>query len=235
MIGAPYIRVSSEDQTYEQQIAPILELFKAKNIEPYMENGKIKVFQDKVSGRIVPLQERDGGKQLLNYIRNGKIQVIGVWKINRVTREGSDALRDYLKLLKIYNIRLVSVNDDALLNSDNDLVREILISVIGYMDNQFAMNISKDTKRALNHIKTQIKETGHAITKQGKSIDKLGRPATYTSAQEERIKEMWNSKPRPSYNKIARDVGLNVGTVYRYINQVLTNPLNSLEVKIPKK
>lgn len=206
---AIYARVSTDKQESENQILQLNDYCMQKySLEPVLYKD------DAVSGRKTTLWERDKGKELLKDVKSKKIDLVVVWAIDRLTREGIDATRDYLNLLRSYDVKVVSYTEQFL-NTDNDLIRNILIDVLAWVAKKEAEQLSNRTKAGLERVKLKGSKSGNPI----------GRKKTYTPEQEAKVKEL--SRVGRKYTEIAKELGMNAGSV----NYILTKGIKILTGK----
>lgn len=218
---AIYSRVSTDRQETENQLIEMREYCKRQGYEITHEYVDFDVSASKT-----PLWERKQGKLLLKGIQNREFDKVICWALDRLCREGEDATRDYLSLLKTYGISFYSYKEPYL-STENELVRSILIATLAWVAKQEALRQSERVKAGINRMRKEITEQGYYYSlRHRKKIARIGRKPTYTQEQEVRMQELWAQYPKPSYNKIAREVGLNVGIVYRYL---LTKTRNSTD------
>lgn len=187
-----YARVSTDKQEVENQLAQLRVFCKEK----YGCADPIIYKDEAVSGRKTTLWDRPKGQELVRDVKGKKIDLVVVWAIDRLTREGIDATRDYLNLLKTYDVKVVSYTEQFL-NTDNDLIRNILIDVLAWVAKKEAEQLSNRTKAGMQRAK-----------KEGALI---GRKPTYTPEQLRQILAMGQSGKK--YTEIAKTLNLNPGSV----------------------
>ncbi len=195
--AALYVRVSTDKQSYENQIAELTNFCKARGYTV------AEVYKETISGKEA---ERPEFKRMLEDAAKHKFDAIVVWALDRFTREGTGKVWHYLSLLRQYNVAFISYTE-SYLNTDNELVRDVLFSILGALAKQERLKISQRTKSALELVKARGSKSGRPI----------GRPKTYTAEQEAKAKEL--RAQGQSYNAIAKALGLNPGIVYKILTK----------------
>jgi DNA invertase Pin-like site-specific DNA recombinase len=119
------------------------------------------------------------------------------WSLDRFSREGINQTMRYLQLLDSYGVRFQSYAEEYL-NTDNELVRDILISVLASLAKQERRRISERTKAGL--------ETAR---QKGKRLD--APPKDHLKEDIARLIKLDNSK-----QAIAKKLKISRSTVYKY-------------------
>jgi DNA invertase Pin-like site-specific DNA recombinase len=119
------------------------------------------------------------------------------WSLDRFSREGINQTMRYLQLLDSYVVRFQSYAEEYL-NTDNELVRDILISVLASLAKQERRRISERTKAGL--------ETAR---QKGKRLD--APPKDHLKEDIARLIKLDNSK-----QAIAKKLKISRSTVYKY-------------------
>jgi len=172
---AIYIRVSTTKQDYENQLLQLKE-FSKKN------NWKIvKVYAETISGKET---NRPIFKEMFSDASKRKFDGILVWALDRFTREGTEKVWYYISLLNSYNIKFISYQE-PLLNTNNELARDIVLTVMGSLAKQERLRISARTKAGLERarlkgiklgkkpISDKIKKKIIKLREQGKSYREI--------------------------------------------------------------
>jgi DNA invertase Pin-like site-specific DNA recombinase len=81
------------------------------------------------------------------------------WRLNRFSREGIKKTIHYLDLLANYGVKFKSYTEQYL-DSENELIRHMLLGVISYFAEQQAVEISENTKAGLERARKQGKNLG---------------------------------------------------------------------------
>lgn len=93
-----YARVSTEDQTVENQLRELKEYASRQQWQVIDE------LTDTASGG-KSIEERSGLKEVFNLARKKKYDVLLFWSLDRFSREGSRKTLEYLTLLDDYGVK----------------------------------------------------------------------------------------------------------------------------------
>ena len=138
---AVYIRVSTKDQTYNQQIEPCLNFCKMKGW------NKVDIFKEVESSvKVRPVFE-----ELLRQARAGKYQNIVVWRIDRAWRKSYQFIMDFENLLN-RGINVCSVTEGF---DPTTPMGKAMMTVIVALAELERTNISIATKQRLEILKKQ--------------------------------------------------------------------------------
>lgn len=189
-INAVYIRVSSEKQSSEMQIHPIVEFLKSKRITD------IKIYQDDAeSGAKV---SRPALNMLLNDIKQGKVGTLTVYRIDRLFRSLSHLL-ELFTLFKEHSITFMSTTDNMDTTTDQGM---LILHISGAFAEFERKLIAQRTKDGL----------ANAVLKGSK----LGAP---TTIGREKKREVYMAKQHNlSFREIARRTGLSYSSVRRILS-----------------
>jgi len=137
---AIYGRVSTSKQDYENQLKQLRVFVKKKkwNI--------IEEFKEVISGKE---SERKEFQRMFDDAAKRKFDGILVWSLDRFTREGTMRVWHYLSLLKSYGVVFISYTEPYF-NTDNEMVRDILFSIMGSLAKQERIRIGERTKAGLD-------------------------------------------------------------------------------------
>ena len=154
--AAIYTRVSTDEQTTENQ-TPVLEQWcKAKGFD------LTAVYSENASAWTAGHQSEF--KRLLEFAHKRKFDVVLVWSLDRITREGSLRLLTILDQLHRAGVRVISYQEPW--TDVPPEMADVLYALYGYMANFESRRRSERTKAGM----ARAKLTG---TKSGK---KIGRP-----------------------------------------------------------
>ncbi len=134
-----YTRVSTEKQDYENQVSQLREFCKKNDWTIY------KIYAETISGKE---SQRPEFKKMMHEASQRKFDGILVWALDRFTREGTMQVWNYLQKLDMYKVRFISYSEPYF-NTDQELVRDILISIMGTLAKQERIKISERTKAGL--------------------------------------------------------------------------------------
>ena len=161
-----YARTSTGKQDYQNQIDQLKEYCKKREWEI------VNVYKEVISGKEA---NRPEFLKMLEDAHKHKFDAILVWALDRFTREGTQRVFHYLTQLDNYKIKFISYQEPYF-NTDNEMVRDILFSVMGSLAKQERIRISERTKAGLQR-----------AVKRGQ---KLGRP--HLKSTDKRIIELHN-------------------------------------------
>jgi len=171
--AALYVRVSTKDkgQDVENQLRQLKEFCKKKDFEI------VHIYQDTVSGS-KGRNERAGFDQLFKDAYNHKFDIVVFWALDRFSREGIYMTMTYLRQLNDAGIKFISYTEEFL-NTENELVANILITVLSYFAELERNKISERTKAALQKLKAQGYKLGKraldpAVVQQIKDLSDSG-------------------------------------------------------------
>ena len=147
---AIYTRVSTEKQNYESQLYELREYCKKQEWEIIKEYAEI------ISGKESDRQEF---KKMLVDASKHEFDAILVWALDRFTREGTERVWYYFSMLKSYGVIFISYQEPYL-RTDNELIRDIMISVMGALAKQERLRISARTKMGQERARREGKKIG---------------------------------------------------------------------------
>lgn len=131
-----------------------------------------------------------------------KFSLVLFWSLDRFSREGMTQTVLHLERLNSHGVAFHSYTEEFL-STDNELVRDILLSTLSSLAKLEAQKISRRTKAGLNRAKAA-----------GKT---LGRPTAPTALQK-KIQKLAEQKPPLSQREIARRVKASRATVKKYLS-----------------
>ena len=145
-----YSRVSSQEQTLENQI-PVLEKWaQSRGFE------LVETYQEMESAW------RNGHQRelarLLDNARKRKFDIVLVWALDRLSREGSAAILNLVNSLKVYGIRVISYQEPW--TEAPGEIGEILYAIAGWVARMESHRRSERTKAGLARVKAQGKRLG---------------------------------------------------------------------------
>ena len=178
---AIYTRVSTEKQDYENQVNQLKKFCKENKWEIYDS------YAETISGKEA---ERSEFKRMLSDAAKHRFDAIVVWALDRFSREGTQKVWQYFSLLDSWNIQFISFQEPYL-RTDNELARDILISIMGALAKQERLRISARTIAGLNQarlkgirlgrkeVPEKIKEQIRILREQGKSYRDICKEVYY--------------------------------------------------------
>ena len=142
---AIYVRVSTGQQDYENQLEQLRDFCKNKNWNIYKEYSEI------ISGKEY---DRPEFKRMLEDASKRKFDAILVWALDRFTREGTARVWHYLSLLNTWGIKFISYTE-SYFNTENEMVRDILFSIMASLAKQERLRIGERTKAGLERARAK--------------------------------------------------------------------------------
>jgi len=189
-----YVRVSTKDkkQDVENQLLQLRKYCDDQGYTIYKE------YMDNESGR-KGRRERSGFDSLFKDARQRKFDLVLFWSLDRFSREGMAKTIYYLKTLDDYKVKFHSFTEEYL-NTNNEFISHILISVLSYFAELETNKISERTIAGLERARANGK--------------KLGRP----SKREEYLDNIIRLRNQGYSNaRISRELGIGINTLKRYI------------------
>lgn len=194
-----YSRVSTDDQTCENQLTQLKEYATRQNW------GIHDIKSDVCSGG-KSADERIGLREVFDLARRKQFDVLLFWSLDRFSREGSRKTLEYLTRLDTYNIKWHSYTEEYI--SSLGIFADAIISLMACLAKQERIRISERTKAGLNRVKSQGM--------------KLGRPKT-DSTMFRRALELKNNGL--SYSAIGRELNLSKARAYQLCNEQRENTI----------
>jgi DNA invertase Pin-like site-specific DNA recombinase len=189
-----YVRVSTKDkkQDVENQLMQLRKYCSDQGYNIYKE------YMDNESGR-KGRRERSGFDSLFKDARQRKFYLVLFWSLDLFSRESMVKTIYCLKMLDGYKVKFHSFTEEYL-NTDNEFISHILISVLSYFAELEAKKISERTIEDLERARNNGK--------------KLGRP----SKRHIYIDEIVDLKKQGYSNAgISRELGIGINTLKRYL------------------
>lgn len=195
---AIYARVSTDDkaQDPENQLRPLRDWCIQGDhtiVEEYVEH---------VSGR-KGASDRKELARLFADAHKRQFSLVLFWSLDRFSREGMTQTVLHLERLNSHGVAFHSYTEEFL-STDNELVRDILLSTLASLAKLEAQKISSRTKAGLDRARAQGKI--------------LGRPKISPATVKE-IAKLKKQKPPLSIRAIARQVKLPYSTVRPYVQE----------------
>lgn len=134
-----YARVSTDEQTCENQIKELMKLADAQG------NTVFHVYQDVMSGGA---SNRPGFQEMMYHASLRRFDAVLVWSLDRFSREGISNTLSYLKRLKKYGVGVRSLQEPWL-NTSDDGMGELLIAILSWVAGMERKRISERTKAGL--------------------------------------------------------------------------------------
>lgn len=166
-----YSRVSTQDQTTENQI---------KQLEEYAHKQEwdiVYVKTDICSGS-KSAEEREGLNEAFTLAHQKKYDILLFWSLDRFSREGSRKTLEYLTLLDNYGVKWHSYTEHYI--SSLGVFADAIISILSCLAKQERIRISERVKAGLERVKAKgvrlgRPKTPEEIITQAKSLKELGK------------------------------------------------------------
>ena len=149
MKTAIYVRVSTKDQTYDQQLEPCKQFCKYKGFE------NIEIFKEVESTRKI----RPIFQEMLKRAKNGEFQNIIVWKLDRAWRSSRAFIMDF-DMLQSRGIMVISVMEGLDPTTPIGKAMMTILVALGELERE---NISMATKERLQALKNMKKKLGRPV------------------------------------------------------------------------
>lgn len=159
-----YTRVSTEDQTVENQISQLKEYAERQNW------NIIDIVSDVASGG-KSANERSGLKKVLVMARQRKYDVLLFWSLDRFSREGSRKTLEYLSKLDDFQVKWHSYTEEYI--SSLGIFTDAIISLMACLAKQERIRISERTKAGLERVRSRGKKLGRPQTADVAAIREL--------------------------------------------------------------
>lgn len=159
-----YTRVSTEDQTVENQISQLKEYAEHQNW------NIIDIVSDVASGG-KSVNERSGLKKVLVMARQRKYDVLLFWSLDRFSREGSRKTLEYLSKLDDFQVKWHSYTEEYI--SSLGIFADAIISLMACLAKQERIRISERTKAGLERVRSRGKKLGRPQTADVAAIKEL--------------------------------------------------------------
>jgi len=144
------LRVSTEEQELETQRYVLEEAAAARGWRV------VAVYEDVASGG---KREREGFRKMLQDASRRRFDVIYVWALDRLSREGLSRTVQLIEQLDKWGVRIVS-HTEPFLDTSNELARSILLAVIATLAKLERQKISERTKAGLQRARRRGKRLG---------------------------------------------------------------------------
>lgn len=137
------------------------------------------IYRDEESGR-KGRGVREGFDTMFRDAGKRKFDLVLFWSLDRFSREGIAATLNYLRLLESQKVGFHSYQEEFL-NTDSELVRPILLSIISHFAAYEAKRISERTRAGLER-----------AVRAGKRLGRPSRQAAYREAVERLWADHWS-------------------------------------------
>jgi DNA invertase Pin-like site-specific DNA recombinase len=208
--AALYVRVSTDHQSVENQVRELKEVAERRGwqvVETYRDAG--------ISGA-KGRDKRPGLDAMLKDASRRKFDVVMAWAIDRLGRSLKDLLGtiDHLKEVGV-DLYLDQQNIDTTTPTG-----KLLFQITGAFGEFERSMIQQRVRAGLKVVKDKLARDGKFISKAGKVRRKLGRPGAEPDKIERARQELAKGI---GIGKVAREIGLGVGTVHRLKRETATS------------
>jgi DNA invertase Pin-like site-specific DNA recombinase len=208
--AALYVRVSTDHQSVENQVRELREVAERRGwsvVEVYRDAG--------ISGA-KGRDKRPGLDAMLKDASRRKFDVVMAWAIDRLGRSLKDLLGtiDHLKEVGV-DLYLDQQNIDTTTPTG-----KLLFQITGAFGEFERSMIQQRVRAGLKVVKDKLARDGKFISKAGKVRRKLGRPGAEPDKIERARQELAKGI---GIGKVAREIGLGVGTVHRLKRETATS------------
>ena len=193
MKAALYLRVSTDKQELENQLEPLKKFAKGRGLKV------VQVYRDMATGKN---SNRPALNKMLKDAHRHAFDVIVVWALDRLSREGMSRTVQLIEMLERMGIGVISYSEPYL-DTTNELARNILLAVVSTLAKAERERISERTKAGLARVK--------------RSGEKLGRPPVALKKRAEALRML---KEGRSYGEVARQLKIGKASVYRWFQGV---------------
>ena len=205
--AALYVRVSTDHQSVENQVRELKQVAERRGwtvIEVYRDAG-ISGFK----GR----DKRPGVDAMLKDANRRKFDIVMAWAIDRLGRSLIDLLGTIEHLEKVgVDLYLDQQNIDTTTPTGR-----LLFQITGAFGEFERSMIRQRVRAGLNVIKDKLARDGKFVSKAGKVRRGLGRPGAEPDKIQRARRELAKGI---GIGKVAREVGLGVGTVHRLKREI---------------
>jgi DNA invertase Pin-like site-specific DNA recombinase len=144
--AALYVRVSTDRQTGDNQVAEVQQLAVARGFEPVLYE------EVESAAKARPVLDR-----MFADVRAGRVQAVAVWALDRLHRSMTGAINTVLELDRL-GVPVLSVREGWLDTSGP--VRPLLVAIFGWVAEQERTRLIERTKAGLERARRQGKRLG---------------------------------------------------------------------------
>ncbi len=149
-VAAVYLRVSTDRQTVQNQLADLQRLVQARGYEPAIYE------EVESAAKARPILDR-----LLADARAGRVQAVAVWALDRLHRSMTGAINTVLELDRL-GIRVLSAREPWL-DTDSP-VRPLLVAIFGWVAEQERTRLIERTRAGMSRARREGKQIGRPRT-----------------------------------------------------------------------
>ena len=194
MKAALYLRISTNKQELGNQLEPLKKFAKGRGLKI------VQVYRDMATGK-------NGNRLALNRMlkdaHRHTFDVIIVWALDRLSREGMSRTVQLIEMLERMGIGVISYSEPYL-DTTNELARNILLALVSTLAKAERERISERTRAGLARVK--------------RSGKKLGRPPVASKKRAQALKLV---KGGMKIRAAARKLGISHVSVLNWQNRVV--------------
>lgn len=142
---AIYLRVSTEDQNPQNQIAGVKKLAEALNYEVF------ETYIDTESGQY---SDRKEFQRLMSDAQKGRFQTLFIWALDRFSREGIKTTLEHIEKLKEFGVGIKSYQEQWL-DTTNEGIWQLLVAVLSYAARE---EVKRFKERSMAGKKTRLSQ-----------------------------------------------------------------------------
>ena len=151
MKAAIWVRVSTTEQETENQLSNLKAWAAAKDLE-VVETYSIN--ESAYRGT-----QRNALEAMYRDAHQGRFQVLLVWSLDRLSREGIRQTLEIFNQLSGHGVRVPSYQEPWTASAGPE-IRELMISITGWIANQYSRRLSENTKAGMARAKANGKRLG---------------------------------------------------------------------------
>ncbi|MCA9838627.1 MAG: recombinase family protein [Trueperaceae bacterium] len=192
---ALWTRVSKGEQDPATQLEPLKEL--ASNLKGELVKEYV-LWETARRGK----RERKAFDQMMADASRREFDLLLFYRLDRFSREGIRKTMIYLQQLESFGVAFKS-HQEPYLDSQNELIRHVVLGLLSYVAEYEALKISENTKRKLADLKRKGK--------------KLGRPSKFQELKPQLIK-LKQEQMTPS--EVARQLKISYNSARSYLERL---------------
>ena len=151
MKAAIWARVSTTDQETENQLSNLKSWAIAKDLE-VVETYSIN--ESAYRG-----EQRNALEAMYRDAHQGRFEVLLVWSLDRLFREGIRQTLEIFNKLSGHGVQVLSYQEPWTASAGPE-IRELMISITGWIANQYSRRLSENTKAGMERAKDNGKRLG---------------------------------------------------------------------------
>lgn len=190
-----YLRVSTEEQTVQNQKLALEKWAQANNYQI------LDFFEDSAVSGKVPATQRRGFQDMLELVKTAGVDAVLVYELSRVGRTFWDTL-DAIKVIEQYAPLVSCSPRESFLQTTEPSVRKLMIGILTWVAERERDMLVQRTKDGM----ARAKMAGKDIGRPQKAIDQNKLTALLAKNH--------------SIAKIAKNLGVSRGTLYKELNQI---------------